>query len=198
MGDEQRARPRRAQDAGDLLAQRLAQPGVERRERLVEQHDLGIGGEGARERDALALAAGQLVRVVAGAVGEADELEALGHALAPLGAEADVAGHRQVREQRAVLEDHADPPVLGLDPHAVAGHGAARDRHAARVGLLEAGDHAQQRGLARAARPEQGHQLARGHAQAGAGDRPSAAERLLDALRVDREIGLRHQWIRLP
>ncbi len=60
-----------------LLAQRVAQPGVERRERLVEQHDLGVGGQGAGERDALALAARQLVRVVAGPVGQADELEAL-------------------------------------------------------------------------------------------------------------------------
>ena len=74
--------PARAQDRRHLRAQRLAQAGVERRERLVEQHDLGVGGERARERDALALAARQLVRVGAGAVGEADELEALVDALA--------------------------------------------------------------------------------------------------------------------
>jgi hypothetical protein len=39
--DEQRARARRAQDRRDLLAQPLAQAGVERGERLVEQDDLG-------------------------------------------------------------------------------------------------------------------------------------------------------------
>jgi hypothetical protein len=103
-----------------------------------------------------------------------------------------------MREQRAVLEDHADPPVLRLDPGAVSRHRAARDRHAPRIGPLEAGDHAQQRRLARAAGPEQRDELAGAYAQAGAGDRPGAAERLLDALRVDREIRLRHQWIRLP
>ena len=61
--DEQRARAGGAQDRGDLLAQALAQAGVERGERLVEQHDLGVGGERAGERDALALAARELVRV---------------------------------------------------------------------------------------------------------------------------------------
>ena len=76
------------------------------------------------------------------------------------------------------------------------GHLPAADRDAARVRLLEAGDHAQQRRLARAARAEQRDELAGGDAQARAGDGPSAAERLLDALGVDREIGLRHQWIR--
>ena len=35
-------------------------------------------------------------------------------------------------------------------------------------------------------------------AQARAVDRTGGAERLLDALRVDRQIGLRHHWIRLP
>ena len=55
----------------------LAQAGVERGERLVEQHDLGIGGQRAGERDPLALTARQLVRVRAGAAGEADQLEAL-------------------------------------------------------------------------------------------------------------------------
>ena len=46
-------------------------------ERLVEQHHLGVGGQRPGERDPLALAAGQLVRVRAGAIGEADQFEAL-------------------------------------------------------------------------------------------------------------------------
>ena len=83
MGDQQGARARRAQDAGDLGAERVAQPGVERGERLVEQHDLGIGGQRAGERHALALAAGELVRVAVRPRAQADEVEALGHPLAP-------------------------------------------------------------------------------------------------------------------
>ena len=41
----------------------LAQAGVERGERLVEQHETRLAGEGAGERDALLLAARELVRL---------------------------------------------------------------------------------------------------------------------------------------
>ena len=40
--------------------------GIERRERLVHQQDVGVGGEGAGEADALLHAAGQLVRIFVG------------------------------------------------------------------------------------------------------------------------------------
>ena len=59
--DEQRRHARRAQDLRDLLAQAVAQRGVEVGERLVEQHEVGRRRERARERDALLLAAGELV-----------------------------------------------------------------------------------------------------------------------------------------
>ena len=45
---------------------------VERRERLVHQQDLGVVDEGRGERDALAHAAGELVRVAVLEGGEAD------------------------------------------------------------------------------------------------------------------------------
>ncbi len=47
----------------DLLAQRHADLGVERRERLVEQQHLRLDGERAGERHALLLAAGELVGI---------------------------------------------------------------------------------------------------------------------------------------
>ena len=55
---------------------------VDRAERLVHQQQRRIGGERARDADALALAAGQLVRVAVGdLVGvERDQLEQLVHA----------------------------------------------------------------------------------------------------------------------
>ena len=108
--------------AGDLLAQPLAQPGVERRERLVEQHDLRVGRQRAGERDSLALAARELVRV--GAARSARPTSSR-HSAARSAASAPkptLARDRQVREQRAVLEDHADAALLGLDPGAGAGH----------------------------------------------------------------------------
>jgi hypothetical protein len=45
---------------GDLDAHLHAQRGVEVRQRLVEQEDLGVAHDGAADGDALALAAGQL------------------------------------------------------------------------------------------------------------------------------------------
>ncbi len=59
------------EDAGDVdlfvepaepPAQFLANLGVERAERLVEQQDFGLDGERASERDALALTTGELRR----------------------------------------------------------------------------------------------------------------------------------------
>ena len=61
-----------------LGAQPLAQRRVERGERLVEQQRARLAGERARERGALALAAGELVGV---AVGERAQLERVEPAL---------------------------------------------------------------------------------------------------------------------
>ena len=66
----------------DLVVQ-LAQPapqlladlGVERAERLVEQQDARLDGERARQRDALALAAGQLRRIAVAERAELDQIE---------------------------------------------------------------------------------------------------------------------------
>ena len=58
-----------------FAAHLLAQLGVEIRERLVEQHDLGLVGDRAGERDALTLTAGKIRRVSPGKAGKADEVE---------------------------------------------------------------------------------------------------------------------------
>ena len=52
----------RREDAGQLLAQLLAQLVVEVGERLVEQHEIGALHQGAGDRRALLLAARQLER----------------------------------------------------------------------------------------------------------------------------------------
>jgi DtxR family Mn-dependent transcriptional regulator len=56
---------------------------VERAERLVEEHDLGVHGERPGETDPLLLAAGQLIRVVVCMAVEADQCEHLAGALLP-------------------------------------------------------------------------------------------------------------------
>ncbi len=89
----------------------IARVRIERRERLVEQQDLRVACERSRERDALALAARELSRARAGEVGDPEPLHQGGGLL--LAPELDVLRDREVREQRVVLEDHADRPILG-------------------------------------------------------------------------------------
>ena len=61
---------------------------IERRERLVEQQKVGLERDGAGERHALLLAAGELARQPAFPAGQAHEVDRLAGAPAPLHAEA--------------------------------------------------------------------------------------------------------------
>jgi hypothetical protein len=148
-----------AQPAAELLAD----AGVERAEGLVEEEEAGLGGEGARERHALALAAGELVGVALAEAVELDEREELGHPRRDLGpraaadaqGEADVLGHRHVAEEGVVLEHHAHVPLAGGDRRDV----LAAVPHLAGVGRLEPGDDAEEGGLPAAGRAEEGDEL---------------------------------------
>ena len=129
--------------------------GVERRERLVEQEDLGVAREGAGERDALALAA----REAAGQrVFEMPDLEALEVLVRGMAARVlDVLAHGQVREERVVLEDEPDPPFLGPQEHASlrVEPGLVVAADPAGGGLDEAGDRVQDGALAGPARADE-------------------------------------------
>ena len=95
---------------------------VERRDRLVADDEVRVERERAREADALALAAGELVRVARRRVGgQADDLEQLADLApdAPCRARAvhaqrladDAAdGVARVERRERVLEDHLHPP----------------------------------------------------------------------------------------
>ena len=78
--------PDLALDALQLDLHLLAQLQVERAERLVEQEDLRVVDDRARERDALALAAGELGGPPRAVAGQLDRLERLVDARAALGA----------------------------------------------------------------------------------------------------------------
>jgi hypothetical protein len=142
----------------------VAQLGVERAERLVEQQHRRLDHQRAGQRHALALAAGQLTRIALGQRLEVHQRERLVDArlalaaldLAHLEAEADVLGHRHVRKQRVALEHDAQAAPARLllrDVLAVEADrsGGRRD---------EARDHLQHRRLAAAGRPEQRDVLA--------------------------------------
>ena len=100
VGDQHRGRAGGPQRVGDREAGLLAQGGVQGGERLVEQHQRGLGRQGAGERHALLLAAGELVRRAVGQLGaQAHQGEQLADpaavpALATRQAEADVGGDR--------------------------------------------------------------------------------------------------------
>ena len=150
---------------------------VERRQRLVEQQQARPLHDRAGERDALPLAARQLRGSALGEVPEADDLHDLADAAAQvrpadaLGLEAvgDVLLDAEVREQGVALEHHVDRALVRRHPEQV----LAVDLDAARLGRLEAGDRAQQRGLAAARRAEQGEELVVGDVERDAvqGDR---------------------------
>ena len=179
--------------AADGLAQLDADLGVERAERLVEQEHRRAIGESARDRDALALAARELLRAPPAEAREPDQLEQL---LAPLPAlllgdardaqrELDVVRHRHVAEERVVLEHEADAAILGSEP----GDVAAVEEDLAGVDLGEARDHAQERALAAAARPEQHEELAGRDLERDAVDDRGVAVALGEVLDADRHRG---------
>ena len=121
--------------AHQLEARALAQLAVERRQRLVEQQELGPLGQRAGQRHALALAARELRRPALAVVGRAAPGPAPRRrawrsrprqALAAQ-AVADVARHVHVREEGVGLEHHVDRPAVRRH----AGHVLAVDQDAA-------------------------------------------------------------------
>ena len=148
----------------------LAQGGVQRCQRLIQQNGPGPHRQRTGERHPLALAAGQLVD---GAMSQgidahhlqhlagAGEALGLGHAPHPQ-AIGHVLHHRHVGEQGIGLEHHTHiallnglcGDVLGIEAH-----------HAAGIGRLQPGDNAQGGGLAAAGGAKQHHGLAGGNGQ---------------------------------
>ncbi len=162
---------------------------VERGERLVQQDQVGLGGEGACDGDALRLPAGELVRPAFGQRADAGALQPLvglrarlrpGGTRRPRG-ELDVPAHGQVREEQGVLGEQCDPAAVRRQPGSrEVEQRLVRERGASRVRPDQARQHPEHRGLARAVRPEQGQRLARAepqlHLDVALGDRRREVE----------------------
>ena len=181
----------------DLGAQFLAHLGVERRQRLVEQQHRRLGRERARERNALLLSAGQLMRIFLRLVAQVHERQHFvdpspDRVLRPFPAFepiADVPGHRHVGKQRIRLEDDAEIAQARRD----ADEACTVLRHFAGIGRLEAGDDPQQRGLAAARRTEKADEFAFVDVQADVVQRQDAAEPLGDVAQRQKHGG--SSWV---
>ena len=116
VGHEDDRRAERCEQLLDLGAQAVAQARVERGERLVEQDQARLRRERPGHRDALLLAARELVGPAMAEAAEADQVEQLGHPLPapapPRQPEADVLGDVEVREEQALLRHVADAPAV--------------------------------------------------------------------------------------
>ena len=183
-------------DAGQQLHDVDGCRGVEVSGRLVGQQHLGAVDQRARDRDALLLTAGELVREPLLLAGEADEREHLGHGLLDesarrsddLQGERDVLEDGLVRQQPEVLEDRADVPAevrhLAVGQRAQI---AAEHDDAAVARRLLAQDESQARGLARARGADEEHELAAEHLEVhvAQGGPRCAAKALRDVLEPD-------------
>ncbi|MCY1411333.1 hypothetical protein D9M71_267170 [compost metagenome] len=159
-------------DLHQLQLHLRAQLLVQRAHRLVEQQQLRTFGQRAGQGDALALAAGELVRLALGVLAHLHQLEHLVDALVDLvlrqavllEAEGDVLRHAHVREQCVGLEHHVDRPLVGRH----VGDVLAIEEDAPFGRPFEAGEHAQQGGFTGTGTAEQGEDLAfldsQGHA----------------------------------
>ena len=162
MRDEDRRLARLVPDAEELELHRLPGLCIERAERLVEEQDLGVGRESAREVDALLHAARELARERVLEALEADELDMPLRALARFGARDrsaqldavdDVAQHRAPGQQARLLEDEGPIRARSGDRPSVEDQRPAGQRK-------ETVDRVQERGLAAARRTDDAHELA--------------------------------------
>lgn len=166
--DEDHADAEFLPQAQQLVLQRGARDGVDRREGLVHQQDLGLVDQGAGHGNPLAHAAREFVRVAIRHLRQTDDIEeapglvpAFGLADAThLQAELDVLPHRHPGKQRILLEDDAALRAGRFDRPAAEAQAPLR-------GSEKPGDHVQQGALAAAGRPDDADELARSDGERG-------------------------------
>ena len=154
VGDIDRGGLHHLVHALDLDPHLHAQLGVEVGQRLVEQKDLRVAHDGAAHRDALALAAGQRLRLAVQQLGDVENARRIVDALldlvlgelAQLQPERHVLERRHVRVKRVILKHHGDVAVFRRQVV----DDLAADIDVARGDFLEARDHAQRGRLAAA------------------------------------------------
>ena len=151
-------------NASDLDLELLAQFEVERRQRFVKEQDVGLYHDRARQRHALALAAGELGRIPVREKLQANQAKSFGDFCSAFGApdspylqaKCDVLGDRLMGKQGIGLKNHASiAPIWREICDVASGHD-----YAAMGGRDEACDHAQTCSFAASARSQQRQKLA--------------------------------------
>src|SRR5437667_5174010 len=176
MGDEEQGGTLFLLQPEEQLHDRSTSVEIEIAGRLIGEDDLRARCEGPRNGDALLLAARKLPRIVGEPVAEADTLEMLAGEAERIGGALEFERHGDIFERRhggnqmEGLEDDADRIaaeagerilILAGERRAVDGDGAGTD-------ALEAGNHHQQGGLARARWPDNAERLAALHGEVDA------------------------------
>jgi hypothetical protein len=164
VGDENEGDAELGLQVLELQLHALAQFHVQGRERLVEQQQFRLIDDGASQGHALLLPAGQRAGKAILQGFQADHRQGFARldpglgAIDPLAPRSvgDVFQDGHMREQRVVLEHGIQRPTV----RGQATHILAIDRDAAGIGLHEAGDRAQQGGLATTAGAEQHDEFA--------------------------------------
>ncbi|MNH13550.1 hypothetical protein D3C79_731260 [compost metagenome] len=164
MGDQNGAGATALENVTDFMTEAPTQLHVEVGEGLVEQQQLRFGRQRAGQGHTLLLATGELVRVTFAKPAKFDQFEHLCHDLLLLwmltDPESNVLGNGQVREQRIILEHHADPALLWCQREAGFGDDLARQLDLTLMHRLKAGNGAQGGGLAAPRRAQQATDVA--------------------------------------
>ena len=163
VGDVHERRAHPLMEARDLRPRLDAELRVEVGQRLVHEEDLRLADDRPAERDALALAAGQLLRLAVEELLQAQDPGGLADPgfdlglgeLAELQPERHVVPDRHVRVERVALEHHRDVAVLrgNVVDDAIA------DQERSFGDVFQPGDHPQAGGLPAPRRADHDHEL---------------------------------------
>src|SRR5215470_1443497 len=163
VSDEERGNAQLSQQGPDLAPQPGPRLRVERAERFVDEQQVRLVSQRARDGHALLLAAGNLRRKFVALILKSNQTQQtfddfITLLLPPFPdaqAEADVFGDCHSWEERVILENHADVAFARAQMF----NPLASKKYLARVRRLQAGDQSQSGALAAARRPQQNQAL---------------------------------------
>ena len=164
MGDHHAGHAHALEDIDHFKLHTVAQLFIQRAHRLIKQQQFRAFCQAAGQGHALALAAGELVRLTLRELLHVHQAQHLGHArgnfslrqLILLQAKGDILLHRHMREQRVGLEHHVDRALIRR--HAGEVHAVEHDLPGG--GLFKTGQHTQQGRFTTARGPQKGKNFA--------------------------------------